>query len=214
MRLSLIPLAMLVLALALFGCEAPEDDKSDDPEGEPPPPTPEEIFAAALGQLGLRGGQSPDFVNRADFWQKVRSFKSTSSVTPEGREAQDMMTKRLNDEIKGAESAKNWGMCLVFVGGFEVMRPDSNRHGHLKELATAEMERPQVRVTGISEARGEATVFLNFYWPLTQVLKKERMRVGEEMHDLKLLEIVGDNKGVRMEYKTGTVYEFLQQVNR
>ena len=46
----------------------------------------------------------------------------------------------------------------------------------------------------------QTAVFMEFYIPSEKRSYKEQVRVGEEFYGLKLVEIIGDNQGVTLEY--------------
>ncbi len=70
----------------------------------------------------------------------------------------------------------------------------------MRERALTELRKPRVTLRGLPEFDGQKIAMMSIYLPMTSETHFERMRVGEEMHGIKLLGVFGDDKGVRIEY--------------
>lgn len=207
-------IALAILLVLFVGCPAEEEEEPT--EGEPPPPTPEEIAAKITNEIGFNNPlPAPGSVLKkedGDRWlSKVRSAYAQNSRTPEGKKALRMILSKIDERARYAEQIEGWKYVLVYCEAHDVFNPGSTKFDRLKKRADVELRKPKVRIKGLPEAQGEVVAMLVFTFPLTgQSIDDIRMRVGEELHGLRLVDVVGNNKGLIFEYlETGETFEVL-----
>ncbi len=203
-------LILLAIVSPVTGCAPKEPPKPAEPP-PPPPPTPEEIAAKIVAESGI-GDPLPE--PNATFPQeaadklknRLRSAKNTNQSTPDGQRALQLVNQQLDQRIRALEGAGAWEYLLGHIEAFEVLNPGSPKWATSKEAALAELSKPKITIVGFMQD----TAILRFYLPVTKQEARESMRIGEEMHGVTLMEIIGNNQGVRMKYgQTGQTFDVL-----
>ena len=218
---SVIGLALLCgLSIAvLTGCE--EAPPPPPPEAEkPPPPTPAEIAAeirnviqplATLLVGDDKGGWSEGGTGKAaildDTVEKqvldgLRGAKAKHQVTENGQAALATITHEIADLIRKAKEVERWKLVLGGIAAYEVMDPGNTKYRRLAELAELYRRRPQVWINGFFDdnENDDTYVFLKVKLRPSNEMKQVRVRKGEEFHNLRFAEIVGNKKGIKLEY--------------
>lgn len=202
-------IAVLAMAgcVAFPGCDTQPGARPDQPESPeaPPPPTPEEIAQKEISDLGLdqalpRRGARLSAGMRQNILSQFRSTKNRLSGKPEGEAALEIIKTRLEERIRAAERNELWEHTLTYIDAHGILDPDSKKFSFVRDRALTELRKPRVTVRGLPEFDGQKIAMLSIYLPMTSETHFERMRVGEEMHGIKLLGIFGEDKGVRIEY--------------
>ncbi len=213
--------------LVLVACSAPAPPPP--PENLPPPePTPEEIAAKirpALQPLeaivaqgkGVRG-LNINKVMRDKFVADLKQAKSQGSEN--GKQALKMIAHEIETIIQKGRDQERYPLVLGAIAGYKVLEPIGVTMQRLKDRAELEVKRPFITIKGFldDKATGETYVFLlveraNEDFELHPVLQKEPVRKGEEFHDCRLVDFVGDKKGVTLEYIKipGTIWNVMVQ---
>lgn len=203
-------LVMLTVVCALVGCAEKEPPPPAEPP-PPPPPTPEEIAAKIVAESGLGdplpepGATLPQ--EAADkLKNRLRNAKNTNGATPDGQRALQLVNQQLDQRIRALEAAAAWEFVMAHIEAFEIMNPGSPKWTTTKEQAVAELQKPKITIVGFMQD----TAILRFYLPVSKTESRESMRAGEEMHGVTLMEIIGNNQGVRMKYgQTGQTFDVL-----
>lgn len=212
----LIPM-MLLVVIALLGCKEPEPEEPEGPP-PPPPPTPQELANKVIQDAQLNsplppaGSRMPPAAaqNLRDI---ITREKNTKSASEDGKVALQFVSRALERRIQEANNAELWEFVVVYIDVYAILNPGSARYDSMKQRATTELLKPQPSITGfLADGRtGDTIVILNLYLPQNGQTYSERMRVGEELYGLKLVEIIGNNKGVVMEYGvTGQTFEVMK----
>ena len=192
----------LMLAIILTGCT------KEDPEPvveEPPPPTPEEIYNEIMSQTALnapippKGTSLPPGTGPA-FLQQIRGIQTRHKATEEGKIALKRVAQTVDERIPRMKDNELWDFVVVLCDVHELFKPGSTRFDRIRATAEIELRKPKVTVSGIFEADGRVTALLKFYLPLTGETFKEQPRIGEVLHGMKFIEVVGNNRGVKLEY--------------
>lgn len=203
-------LIVMVAACAFVGCAEKEPPPPAEPP-PPPPPTPEEIAAKIVTESGL-GDPLPEagaaFTQEASdkLKNRLRSARNQNKDTPDGQRALQLVNQQLDQRIRALEGAGAWEFVLGHIEGFEILNQGSPKWQSTKDQALAELAKPRITIVGFMQD----TAILRFYLPVTRQEMRESMRAGEEMHGVTLMEIIGNNQGVRMKYgQTGQTFDVL-----
>jgi hypothetical protein len=216
-RLYLVLLAWIVVAVQACGPREPPEPEAPPP---PPPPTPEQIAEKIITELGLNAPLPPagatQTVDEAQaFKTGIQRARGSNSSTPEGKRALQIVSSRLDQRIQALESNRLWEHTLTGIEGYEVLNPGSPKWSTTKEVAIAEMKKPKVTIVGFMASHGQDAAVLEFYLPVQKTTERKQVRVGEEFFGLTLVEIIGDNQGVRLEYgETGQTFDVLTRSAR
>lgn len=207
MRTRLITVAVLLLVIAACNSE---------PKTPPPPvvvpPTPTEIAEKIIadGYLAIAvpppGRRLP--ADREPHVKRiVRSAVDANSGTPEGKEALDIVTKMIEQQISGTLRNELWDFVIMYCETYEILQPGSPRYTTTKADAAIELAKPVISKIQIitDHNSGSTTILANIYLPLQNImLENERLYVGDERPDLqlKVLSLVGrgGKGGIRVEY--------------
>ncbi len=208
MRRAFYPL--LIVLIALMGCEKEPEKPALPPP--PPPPTPEEIAQKFIKDQTLDApvspGQTIQPAAAGQFVQAIRAFATDNSRTPEGARAVPIVSKAVDDRLRQNEGAANWEMVLVLCDAHEALNPKSTKFARIREQAIIELRRPKVTFTGFSETNGQKKAWLTFRMALKGEEFKEKLAVGEEAHGIRVIGIVGNDRGVELEYlETGDKWQ-------
>jgi hypothetical protein len=205
-----------LLVVAVPACAPKEPPPPEEPP-PPPPPTPEELAQKLIGELGLdaplpgaNARVTPEEAQKLK--QGIQRAKAQHTGTPDGKRVLQLLSNKLDDRISALEAAQRWEHVILMIDAFEALNPGSLKWLQSKEVATAEMRKPRVTIVGFLTTQGQDSAILEFYLPIQRTTEREQVRVGEEFYGLKLLEIIGNNQGVRFEYlETGDVFDVLKE---
>jgi len=213
-----LPLYLMLALFVFVGC--------GEPEPEPPPPAASiEAPKKSADQLHQETMKKMNpAVNptnpRALVVQAICTDvkgKYRPPMEPNGPEALTKIKRDLNTRFDRAYKAGQWKLVITIAGGLDVFaKGPPERTGELKKIdrlrkrAMAELSKPKLRVTGFLDDY----VMLEITIPTTNKKTKEQVREGDRFLDdpqepgtkvLRLDEIIGDNRGVRIYYyKTDT----------
>ncbi len=211
---TLFLLAICACVMTVPACAPKEPPKPAEPP-PPPPPTPEEISAKIVTEIGLNNPlPAPGAVMTVEevqaFKSAVQKAKNQNNSSPDGKRALQLTSSKLDERIRALEENQLWEHALTMIEGYEILNAGSPKWSATKELAVAELAKPKVTIVGFMTTHDQNSVLLNFYLPIQKTNQRQQVRVGEEFFGLKLVEIIGDNQGVRLEYSnTGQVYDVL-----
>ena len=207
--------AVLAFALVLAGCG---ERKPPEPP-PPPPPTPEEIAAKIIADLRINqalpapGSTLPAEASR-NFLNAVRGAKTQNSISTDGKQAMLIVSQKLDVRLRALDKNELWEHLLNYCDAHLILNPGSKKFTRSRDKAIAELKKPRVTVEGYFHDgnTGQTAVFMNFYLPIEKVTRQEEVRVGEEFYGLKLVQIIGKNQGVTMEYmETDETYDILSE---
>ncbi len=214
-RLILIPTLALFL---LIGCSEPEPEPPPPPATtEAPKKTAEQLYQETMKILtpALRPAAPNGMAIRAVITESKNKFRPP--VEPNGLEAVSKLKTDLNKRFDAATKAEQWQLVIAVAAGLEVFaKGPPERTGELKKIdrlrkrAMAELSKPRVAV----KAFVDDYVGLSIMVPPSNDPVTEYVREGDSFIDdpdspgdkiLRLDEIIGDNRGVRIYYyKTDT----------
>ena len=199
---------LIALVGGVSGCAEKEPPKPAEPP-PPPPPTPEEIAAKIIADAGLNEplpAAGASFAKEAaDGLKRVLTqAKRANSEAPDGQRALQIVNQQVDQRIRALEGAQAWEHVLGTVEGFEALNPGSPKWQSSKERALIELVKPKVTIVGFMQD----SAILNFYLPVDKKTNKQSVRPGEEFYGVTLVEVIGNNQGVRMRYgATGETFD-------
>lgn len=213
MHRYMVPLALL--AVVLVGCES-ESVKEEPVIEEPPPPSPQEIAEQVIQANGLRnpipapGFELPPGAGEA-FLGRLRSAYAQHSATPEGREAMKIVSRAIEDRLRGMEQAGHWESVLVLCDAYESFNPGSTKYNRMRENATVQLRKPRITKLNFFQDGPRAQAWMDVYLPLEKKTYLEKRFVGEQFLGLELVEIIGNLQGVRLKYlETGETFDVMR----
>ena len=208
----LVPL-MMILALAATSCRDRGTSGEEDASfGENVVEKPaEEILAemrpilAPLRQVVVGGKEGTIGLDDTTRQQVVTSL--TNSVTQysamqTAKQAFGELSREISGiAVEGAEQER-WRLVEACVDVHEILNMDSVLLGRLDERAKTMLARPKIAVKGFLDdnEKGDLYVFLELMDRTTRRVKTVTVREGEVIDDLRIVEIVGRNNAVRIEY--------------
>ena len=220
-------LLVLCLAATLVLCACPKPPPPPPPVAPkaPPEPTPEAIAAEirpALepyrnllrqkigpGGTDAAGGLSPGDQKRVQ--DELKAAKQKFQHTENGKQALRMVTHDVEEMIQNARDQSRWRIVKDCIETWRILSPGSAKMDRLEERTNLHLRQPRVTVKGFFDdaQTGDTYVFLEVTEQPSKKRHDIRARVGEEFFDVELLDIVGDNKGVKLEYLLipGTIWE-------
>jgi hypothetical protein len=219
MRAALV--LLLTIPLLFTACGPSEEEKKQE-EAKNAPPPPEPPTAAEIAQKIVNETQldspipaegtiiPPEAV--AQYKGLFQNHKNVHSNTPEGKEALNMVGKRVEQRIRQTEKAKAWEPLLLLIEVHGVLNPGSNKFARQLNLAAAELRKPQITIKGIVSdgTTGIKIALLDLYLPMEKETVSDRIRVGEEKYGVKLQQVIGNDQGLLFEYRqTGETFEIL-----
>lgn len=205
---GLAALAALLFILAA-GCEAPKPPESAETPG---PMTMEEVLAIIRpiiqpirDTLQPPAGVAPPGVSDEQHEQIIAALRDAIlhyGDTPHGREALRTLAREIEDLAKEARDVERWRLVSICVDAHDMLNMESVAIQRLDERARMMLARPKIEVKGFMEDRekNDFYVFMHVTDRATGTRKTVTMREGEEVDDLRLVRIIGRNKGVRLEY--------------
>jgi len=199
----LLLVCLLVLAIApLMGC--PKEEPPPPPPPAPPEPTAQEIAAKirpALDALKTQGYFQDALLQ--PMLDELKKAKNENQNKENGKAALSQISIEIVDLVNAAAEKKGWKYVLAGIAAYEVLNPESTRFARTKEIATLQVNKPKVTVKGFfvdQAAGGQLYAFLEVFDPKTNVTETWKARLGEEKYNLRFVDIVGDQKGVTLEY--------------
>lgn len=209
-----IRITLIVLLVAfLAGCEK-EAEEVVEPAA-PPPPTPLEIADEFFATTGLNAPPPapgtplpPGYAQR--FVGVVKNFRQANASGAEGKGAITIVSRKIDERITGFERVFLWEWVLAYSDGHVALHPDSTKWAISRERAIVALKKPKVTIKGLPEVLGEKVALLDFFLRAEGKRYSERLRIGDEMHGLKFVKVIGRDRGVMMEYlETGETFEVM-----
>lgn len=217
----------LVATLVLCACPKPPPPPPAPTTKAKPEPTPEEIAAQIRPALepyrnllrrkiGSAGTGAADGLSPADrkrVREELQAAKQKFQHTENGKQAIRMVTHDAEEMIRNARDQSRWRVVKECIETWRVLSPGSTKMDRVEERADLHLRQPRVTVKGFfdDDQTGNTYVFLEVTERPSNKRHDLRARVGEQFFHVELLDIVGDNKGVRLEYLLipGTIWEVM-----
>ena len=191
----------------LAGCEKKEPEPKPEANLPPPEPSPEEIAGKirteALGPVvaAMAAGKiSPEV--RTKLVDDLTKARSANQATDNGKKALEIIKSELEGVVTKAKLERKWDVVLAGVAGYEVFQKDSAGMARIKEQAEIEGKKPIVTLKGFMSEQNTNKVyaFLTIQDPMTGTAKDVQVAEGEEFDGLRFNKVIGDQRGIELEY--------------
>jgi len=222
-------LIVLCLAATLVLCACPKPPPPPPPPAPKAPeePTPEAIAAQIRPALepyrrllrqkiGPGGTGAADGLSGGDqkrVREELKAAKQKFQHTENGKQAIRMVTHDVEEMIRNARDQSRWRIVKECIETWRILSPGSPKMDRIEERADLHLRQPRVFVKGFfdDEETGDTYVFLEVTERPSKKRHDLRARVGDVFFHVRLLDIVGDNKGVKLEYLLipGTIWEVM-----
>lgn len=203
----------IVLAAALAGCGEEAFWKKPVEPQQPAPPSKEQILAEVKPAIEpfrdvLRpmpdGGRGPGLTgeNRDKVINALRDAQIKYGNTDNGPAALREVGAEIAEIARKARDDDRWVLVQACVDAYEILNMKSVALERLDNRAKEILSRPTVEVKGFLDDKetGVTNVFLELTNRDTKEVKRITAREGDEFDNLRLVEIIGNNKAVRFEY--------------
>ena len=198
----------LLMAFLCLGCQQQAATPTPTPAAAPEK-TPEKIKEEIMATLApmqsvianpAAGGFTDDM--KKSLIEGLQKARSANQASENGKQALAMVTHELEAIISTARDQKRWRLVLCAIEAYEVMSPGTTKMNRLKERAKLYLSRPTVTVKGFVDDKDtkDTYVFLDVTLHPSEEVNSVQARVGEEFFGVRLLDIVGNKKGVHLEY--------------
>ncbi len=206
-RRLVLSIGFLILLAA--GCEAPKPPETTEAPG---PKTKEDVLAIIRPILQpIRdtvrppAGVAPPGVSDEQREQIIAALRDAIlhyGDTEHGREALRALGREIEDLAKEARDLERWRLVSICVDAYDMLKMESAAIKRLDERARMMLAQPKIEVKGFMEdkEKNDYYVFMHVTDRATGSRRTVTMREGEEVDDLRLVRIIGRNKGVRLEY--------------
>lgn len=202
MRHVLVSLFLIAFVTAC-GEQAPPPPPE---EKAAPEPSPEQIAQeigktfAILNECLVSGTPPPD---SSAFVPAISSAAAKHRVTDNGKTAIAQVSRQLEEVIRQCKEKKRWGMVKASIDAYNALVPNSSKFNRLKEMADLQLNKPMVKCKAFFvdiKSNNQTYAFLELTYVKTGEIKNVQVREGEEFDDLRFVRIIGDLKGVELEY--------------
>ena len=191
----------------LTGCEKKPPTPPPTVTQAPPEPSPEEIagkirteaLAPVVAAMAL-GKISPQV--RTKLVDDLTKARSANQATENGKKALNLISSELENVVNKAKAEGKWDVVLAGVAGYEVFNPDSAGMKRVKEQAEIQGKKPIVTLKGFMSEKKDNRVyaFLSVEDPMTGTKKDVQVAEGEEFEGLRFNKVIGDQRGIELEY--------------
>ncbi len=208
---------LILFSLLLAGCGGSFWQKAE--EAAQPGPSKAEIAAKVkpliepFRQVTNTGTAGPGLLPEARdlVINGLRDAQLQYGAYPAGQEVLRELGYEIVDIAKRARDQERWRLVEACVDAHEILNLDNAMISRLDARAQEVLSRPTVEVKGfIDDGEKKITsIFLRITDRTTGRMKSLTAREGDEFDELKVINIVGNNKAVRFEYKKipGLVFE-------
>jgi len=200
--------ALLAVILCL-GCQ----EQAPPPPPTPPPapePSPEKlaeemrsILAPVQGLLADPPVGTFTTEDKNAFLEALQKARAKNQVTENGKRALEMVATDVETIISTARDKKRWKVVMGAIEAYEILSPGaSTKMSRLKERAQLYITRPVVVVQGFVDDKEKKDTYAFLQVTLRPSMEVDSVQVkpGDEFYGLRFVDIVGDKKGVRLEY--------------
>lgn len=192
-----------------IGCRPREERK---PPSEPVPQTKEE-FKAQLQQILLPLRQiipfSPDIPTppltdeiRQQVMFGLFEFMQKYGDNPQAQQASREVAQEVAQWARIAKERGRWNMALGCIDVFEMLGARSYALQRLREQGEKLLAQPKIAVRGFLEDKETKTltIFVELVDRRTGKIKRAAVRVGDEIDNIRVVEVIPYKNTVRFEY--------------
>jgi hypothetical protein len=198
-RLKFPILPIVVVALCVAGCPAPDKEPEDKPA------TPEEIRAQGQSILSdissLSGGDANEAQRGLQQLQgKMRTFRTEHGSTETGKMMIDQITSKLYGNANNLFNRENYQACVAACSLALEINPTHPRTLDLQRRAREELLKPKVQLGGFFTPEegpdaGELIAFLKVTYLTTGQTDSKRVKVGQEFDGYRFRKALEDSTG-------------------
>lgn len=198
----------LALAMLLVACE---EEKKEAEEEAPPPKSANELYQEITKILDplrakLDADQGMGKAALDPLVAEARTARQKMNAEPNGKEALARFTQDVDGLIRTARQKERWMPVIKMCELYDILEPGNSKTGRMIEMAERQINRPKVRIKGFVDdmQANDTYVFLEVKVPDAEWFAPDPVREGDEFLDppytLRFQEIIGRNKGIRLEY--------------
>jgi len=198
----------LLMVILCLGCQeqAPPPPPTPAPAPEPSPEKIKSEIDSVLAPMQASLA-NPDAAPYSDELKNavlggLQTARTKNQASENGKQALAMVARDLETIISKARDAKQWRLLMGAIEAYEILSPGTTKMNRLKERAQLYLSRPIVTVQGFMKdpEKKDTYAFLQVKLQPSNEVKAVQVRPGDEFFGLRFVDIVGDNKGVRLEY--------------
>jgi hypothetical protein len=192
----------VLLILVLAGCGEESEEQNEEEPPPPPPPSAEQLRTEAMNQL-----QETIMQREGNLEQRVadqmNQIKSKLRVEENGDRALSIIKTDVLQNMKAAKEIKQWRLALAYSKALETLDPEDTRIEREREEILLYMSRPRLDLRGFATNpdTGETMAIIWATHRNTGEIEKLEVLEGEEFLDYEFVEVVGDRKGIKVEFK-------------
>ncbi len=140
--------------------------------------------------------------NREIMMAAVRDAQLKYGSEPFAKEAFQELGAEVIEIAKASSQESRWRLTAACIDVHEMLQLESARMRQLDKRAQQNLSSPKITVKGfvVDEDRDETYVYLDLADRQTGEVRTMMVREGEEKFGLRILEIIGANSAVRVEY--------------
>lgn len=208
MRVLFFIIAVAIVAVALAFVYRVVEEEPGGADRPPEEATKEEVMEEIAplldpvrGLLRAETGGYHDSMREA-IVSGLRDAKMKYAESPGGKKAFQELSWEVVGMAKQAREQDRWRLVQGLVDIHDILGMESVTMDRLDEGARKRLAQPLVEVTGIVDdvEKEQTYVFMNLLDRETREMNRVKARVGETLGDLKVVEIIGRNKKVVLEY--------------
>jgi hypothetical protein len=199
----------LPVLILLLGCSDIFQKNPQPPVTEDPGPHSKEEAMSLINHVinPLRQTLQPGGpgVNEATRTQILMGIQQAIIAYGDNRYGQEVL-RDMGYELQGlarqASAQERYRLVLICIEAAELLQVDSMYLRRAGTQAVTMLQKPKVAVRGFLDdlETGQLTIFLELTDYFTGKITRLQAREGDEFGDLKLIRVLGRNKGVLMEY--------------
>jgi hypothetical protein len=213
-------LYIFLLSIFIIGCtsepEEPEPIENELPP-PPPPPTPEEIAGKIINDLQLNSPVPPPGTDipiamLTALKTTISNEKARLSATEDGKMALAIVSQKVDSKVRQCFNSESWALVLALSDVHEVLNPGSKKFDSERIRSIAELSRPIIVIKGIINdgVTDRPLALLEITLPLEGRTVTESMKKGDLLHQVRFVELIGNNQGIVFEYvQTGDTFDVL-----
>lgn len=207
-KLAILPI--VIVALLIGGCPAPEEEPEDKPA------TPEEIRAegqAIISDIAafdtLESGQVRNALQQLR--TNMRSFRQEHGTTETGRQMIDQISSRLSRNANSFFERENYQGCLLACSLILDINPSHPRTLDLQRRAQEELDKPKVELQAFFESHegqgaDEVIAFVKVTYRTTNLTESRKVKEGQEFDGYRFKTLIRSSSGK----PTGIVLRWLK----
>ena len=199
-----------IIVVVFSGCENFKKKVAPPPPPSEPvgPQTKQEVYALISPSINpLRNALAQNALTLSDFDREQLMTSLRNAIVNYGslsfgKEAINELGYEIMEIARQASQLNRYKLVLISIDAIELLSMESQLLKRLGERADVILERPVVQVHGFLDdhEKGDTYAFLDIINTRTGKVEKMEVRPGEEFNNLRFVRILGNNKGILLEY--------------